>query len=81
MTKKSIDEFIQQFLTSLPPQLQNMKNEVEKELRRGLEATFHKLELVTRQEFDIQTQVLAKTRDKLEELEKKVALLEALPKE
>jgi BMFP domain-containing protein YqiC len=37
---------------------------------------FQKLDLVTRQEFDIQMQVLSKTRFKLEELERKVAELE-----
>ena len=37
---------------------------------------FQKMDLVTREEFDIQTQVLAKTRAKLEELEAKVAALE-----
>jgi len=37
---------------------------------------FQKLDLVTREEFDLQTQVLAKTRAKLEELEAKVNALE-----
>ena len=37
---------------------------------------FQKLDLVTRQEFDIQMQVLGKTRSKLEELERKVTELE-----
>jgi hypothetical protein len=38
---------------------------------------FQKMDLVTREEFDIQVQVLAKTRAKLEELEAKIAALEA----
>ena len=37
---------------------------------------FQKMDLITRQEFDIQVQVLAKTREKLEALEAKLALLE-----
>jgi BMFP domain-containing protein YqiC len=38
---------------------------------------FQKMDLITRQEFDIQVQVLAKTREKLEELEAKVEALQA----
>jgi BMFP domain-containing protein YqiC len=52
-----------------------------KDLERNVKAMmtqgFSKLDLVTREEFDIQAQVLAKTRSKLEELEARVAVLEA----
>lgn len=40
-------------------------------------ATFAKLDLVTREEFEVQTQVLQRTREKLEALEKRVADLES----
>lgn len=51
--------------------------DMEKNVKAMMTQGFSKLDLVTREEFDIQTQVLAKTRAKLEELEAKVAELEA----
>ena len=53
-----------------------IKDELESEFRRGLEVTLEKCNLVTRKEFDIQTEVLAKTRDKLEKLTQKITMLE-----
>jgi BMFP domain-containing protein YqiC len=46
--------------------------DLEKNVRGLMNQSFQKMDLITRQEFDIQTQVLAKTRAKLEELEAKV---------
>jgi BMFP domain-containing protein YqiC len=51
--------------------------DVERNVRAMLAQGFSKLDLVTREEFDIQAQVLAKTRAKLEALELRVAELEA----
>ena len=51
--------------------------DVEKNLRALLSATFAKLDLATREEFEIQAKVLARTREKLTELEARVAELEA----
>lgn len=51
--------------------------DLEKNVKAMMNQGFAKLDLVTREEFDIQTQVLAKTREKLEALEKRVADLEA----
>ncbi|KMQ80457.1 hypothetical protein BPMI_03353 [Candidatus Burkholderia pumila] len=50
---------------------------VEKNMKAMLAQGFSKLDLVTREEFDTQTQVLVRTRARLEELEKHVAQLEA----
>jgi len=49
---------------------------MEKNLHAALQTAFAKLELVTREEFEVQQGVLARTRAKLEELEKQVAELE-----
>ena len=49
---------------------------MEKNVRSLLTGTFNKLDLVTREEFDVQTRVLARTREKVEQLEKLVAELE-----
>lgn len=50
--------------------------DIEKNVKAMMTQGFSKLDLVTREEFDIQNQVLAKTRAKLEALEQRVALLE-----
>lgn len=51
--------------------------DIEKNLKAMISQGFAKLDLVTREEFDVQTQVLANTRAKLEALEAQVAELEA----
>jgi BMFP domain-containing protein YqiC len=51
--------------------------DLEKNVKAMMAQGFSKLDLVTREEFDIQNQVLAKTREKLEALEQRVAALEA----
>lgn len=55
---------------------QTPAKDLEKNVRALLVQGFQKMDLVTREEFDIQAQVLAKTRAKLEALEAKVAALE-----
>lgn len=51
--------------------------DVEKNLRAVLTSFFARLDLVTREEFDVQQALLVRTREKLDALEKKVAALEA----
>lgn len=50
--------------------------DIEKNVKAMLGAFFSKLDLVTREEFDVQAQVLARTRDKLKDLEARIAALE-----
>jgi BMFP domain-containing protein YqiC len=50
--------------------------DVEKNARALLSGFFTRLDLVTRQEFDVQSELLRRTREKLEQLEAKVAVLE-----
>jgi BMFP domain-containing protein YqiC len=54
--------------------------DIEKNIDALLKGMFTKMELVTREEFDIQTEVLKRTRLKLEELEKKLSEIEARKK-
>jgi BMFP domain-containing protein YqiC len=51
--------------------------DIEKNARALLSSLFTKLDLVSREEFDIQAQVLLRTREKLKALEARVALLES----
>lgn len=50
--------------------------DVEKNVRALMTSAFTKLDLVTREEFEIQQEILVKTREKLTELENRIALLE-----
>jgi len=54
--------------------------DIEKNIDALLKSMFTKMELVTSEEFDVQTEVLKRTRQKLEELEKKLSEIEALKK-
>jgi len=79
--KEKIDNIASAFFNSLPAGLQTMQKDAEKNVRAAMHTTFSKLDLVTREEFDVQASVLARTRSKLEALEKQVQLLEeSLPK-
>jgi hypothetical protein len=68
---------VQGITNSLPSGFTAMQEDVEKNIRAALSATFTKLDLVTREEFDVQTQVLHRTREKLEALEQRVNELES----
>lgn len=52
--------------------------DVEKNMRAMLQGVFSRLDLVTREEFDVQQEVLARTREKLTQLETRVAEMEGL---
>jgi BMFP domain-containing protein YqiC len=73
------------FFSDLQDKLnQAMQNSPVKDLEKNMKSMmsqgFSKLDLVTREEFDVQAQVLAKTREKLEALELRVTELELLAK-
>ncbi len=77
---KKIEEVVQSFTNALPSGITSIQADVEKNIRAAMTATFSKLDLVTREEFDIQTQVLHRTREKLEALASRVAELESTSK-
>ena len=52
--------------------------DIEKNLRALLSSAFSRLDLVTREEFDVQQEVLGRTRDKLQQMETRVAEMEKL---
>lgn len=65
-----------QLSDSLPSHIGALKKDFEKKCQDILSKSFAKFDLVTREEFDTQTKVLARTRKKLEELEKYIKELE-----
>ena len=70
-----LEEACKKLSDSLPEQLGSMKADIEKNFKSILQATFSKMDLVTREEFDAQSKVLARTRKMLDELEKEIAAL------
>ncbi|MGH8198218.1 MAG: ubiquinone biosynthesis accessory factor UbiK [Steroidobacteraceae bacterium] len=77
---KSLDELARKLADSVPPGLAALKNDLEQNFKAVLQSGLAKLDLVTRQEFDIQAGVLRRSRERLEELEKRIAALEKSPK-
>ena len=63
---------------ALPSHLSSLKSDFEKNCQSILSKAFNKLDLVTREEFDVQTKVLGRTRKKLEDLEAHLKALEKL---
>ena len=76
MLKEKIETAISDITKILPEDLNILKEDLEKNLRATLNATFSKMELVTREEFDIQASLLSRTREKLETLQEKLSELE-----
>jgi BMFP domain-containing protein YqiC len=74
---RSLDELARKLAESVPPQLKAVKQDLEANFKSVLQAGLARLDLVTRQEFDVQTGVLHRTRDKLATLEQRLAAIEA----
>lgn len=74
---KFIDDLAHRLSAAIPDGVRNVQTDLEKNMRATLQAALSRLDLVTREEFDVQTRVLARTRAKLEQLEKTVTELEA----
>ncbi|KGQ51017.1 hypothetical protein JL12_04435 [Gallibacterium anatis 10672-6] len=75
LNPKKIEEIIQQVQNNLPQGIKDIGNDVESKLKQILQAQLAKLDVVTREEFDVQTQVLLRTREKLTALEARVDAL------
>lgn len=73
---KKIEEIAKQVSESIPPGVKNMATDLEDKTKVILQRKLAQLDVVTREEFDVQTQVLIKTREKAVALESKVAELE-----
>ncbi|MDD4914338.1 MAG: accessory factor UbiK family protein [Methylococcales bacterium] len=73
---KAIENIAGRIASSIPPGFSQFKDDMEKNLHALLQSSLSRLDLVSREEFEVQKAVLAKTRNRLEELEKQVAELE-----
>ncbi|MCX2918741.1 MULTISPECIES: ubiquinone biosynthesis accessory factor UbiK [Stenotrophomonas] len=72
-----LDDLARRLSDMVPPGLRQSREELQATFKTALQAGLGKLDLVTREEFDVQRAVLLRTREKLEALEKAVAELEA----
>ena len=73
---KILDNLANRLAAALPPGLKEIKQDAEKNFSAILQGTFAKLNLVTREEFDVQTAVLSRAQAKVQELEQRVRELE-----
>ncbi len=64
-------------MDALPADTRQLTHDVQKNIRAAISAALARLDLVTREEFDVQAALLARTRTRLEEMEERVAKLEA----
>lgn len=76
MANDSIDKLARTLAETLPAGLRSVRDDVETNFRAALQAGLGRLDLVTREEFEVQQAVLARTREKLQDLEMQVAGLE-----
>jgi len=73
---KFIDDLARQISKAIPDGVKGMQEDVQKNTHTLLQGALSRLDLVTREEFDAQSQVLARTREKLAQLEKTLEALE-----
>ncbi|EKT58171.1 hypothetical protein OOA_13632 [Providencia burhodogranariea DSM 19968] len=73
---KKIEQVARQIQGALPKGVRDLGEDFDKKIRSLLQSQLGKLDLVSREEFDIQTQVLLRTREKLVQMEQRVKALE-----
>ena len=73
---QKIDDLVRQLGATLPPEFESFEKEMKKQFKAVLESAFQRLDLVSREEFDIQVKVLQKTRAQITELQEQLASLE-----
>ena len=76
MTNESLDKLARTLAESVPAGLRSAREDLEKNFKAVLQSGIGKLDLVTREEFDVQEAVLARTRQKLEALEERLQKIE-----
>lgn len=76
MLKQQIESLLNDVASVLPNDLNQAKHEVESNIRAALTASLARLDLVTREEFDVQAALLQRSRAQLEQLQERLAGLE-----
>jgi hypothetical protein len=73
--EKYLNKIIHKLKDSITSDVEVLKNDIEKNFQSAVSAKIKKLDLVTREEFEIQEKVLHRTREKLEQLEEQMEVL------
>ena len=76
---RKFDDLARRIQASLPPGLDEAREDLTRNIRAIIAAGVARMDLVEREEFDVQSAVLVRTREKLEELERRVRELEGRP--
>lgn len=76
MDPRFIDDLARRLSAAIPESVSAVRRDLESNFKAVLQSTLAKLDLVTRQEFDVQAAVLRRTREKLEALEARLAAFE-----
>ncbi len=76
MNTQSIENLVKKLADTVPQGLKSVREDMEQNFRSVLQSGLGKLDLVTREEFEVQEAVLARTREKLDALEAKLKELE-----
>ena len=76
MESPRIDDIARRLFEGLPESARTLRRDIESNFRAVLQASLAKLDLTTRQEFEVQTRVLERTRAALVQLEERIAVLE-----
>jgi BMFP domain-containing protein YqiC len=74
---KNLDDLARKLSDLVPPGLKDARADLEQNFKATLQAGLGKLDLVTREEFDVQRAVLLRTREKLDAMERAITVLEA----
>jgi BMFP domain-containing protein YqiC len=74
---KNLDDLARKLSDLVPPGLKDARADLEQNFKATLQAGLGKLDLVTREEFEVQRAVLLRTREKLDALERALTVLEA----
>ena len=72
----AFDDLARRLGALLPPGVAGLKDDFEKNAKAALQSALGNLDLVTREEFDVQSDVLSRTRERLTQLEERIATLE-----
>jgi len=76
MDAKRIDELARRLAEALPEGITDLRTDVERNFRAVLQGTLARMDVVTREEFDVQAGVLARTRERVEQLLERLEELE-----
>ncbi len=73
---QALDEIVRKISAAIPDDLKTAKQSLEKNVRVAAESVFQRLDLVTREEFDVQSKMLSESQQRVKKLEQRIHELE-----